>query len=59
AEVLARMSHCATFGELWDWALAHSPALAVHSVPLSDALRVLPGLIRLNAAIQWRANAAA
>ena len=57
--VLTHMRQCATFGELWEWALAHSSALAVHPVPLSDALRVLPGLIRLNAATQWRANAAA
>lgn len=59
AVVLARMGQCATFGELWEWAQAHSPALAVHSVPLSNALRALPGLIRLNAATQWRANSAA
>ena len=46
AVVLAQMSGCATFGELWEWAVAHSPALAVDAVPLSNALRVLPHLIR-------------
>ncbi len=50
AVVLAQMSQCATFGELWEWALAHSPSLAVAAVPLSQALLVLPRLIRLNAA---------
>jgi hypothetical protein len=56
ATVLAQMSRCATFGELWEWALAHSPSLAINAVPLSKALLVLPRLIRLNAAVQWRAD---
>ncbi|MCI1189353.1 glycosyltransferase [Hymenobacter sp. DH14] len=59
AAVLAQMSNCATFGELWEWALVHSPSLAVAAVPLSEALLVLPRLIRANAAGQWRANKAA
>ena len=56
AVVLAQMRQCATFGELWEWALAHSSSLAVSAVPLSEALLVLPRLIRLNAAGQWRAD---
>ena len=59
AVVLARMRQCATFGELWEWALAHSPSLAVGAVPLSEALLVLPRLIGINAAAQWRADKAA
>lgn len=59
ALVLARMSKCATFGELWDWALANSPSLAVHAVPLSEALLVLPRLIRSSTAVVWQADKAA
>ncbi len=55
AAVLAQISYCATFGALWEWALAHSPSLAVTAVPLSEALLVLPRLIRLNAAAPLRA----
>ena len=59
ATVLARLSQCATFGEMWEWALAHSPSLGVAAVPLSEALLVLPRLIRANAAAQWQATKAA
>ena len=59
AVVLARMRQCATFGELWEWALAYSPGLAVGAVPLSEALLVLPRLIGINSAAQWRPDKAA
>lgn len=51
AAVLAQLGGCATFGELWEWALAHSPSLAVGPMPLSEALLALPRLIRLHAAV--------
>ena len=59
AMVLAQLGHCRTFGELWEWAQAHSPSLVVGSMPLSAALLVLPRLIRSHSATLWRANAAA
>ena len=59
AVVLAQLGRHATFGALWEWTLAHSPSLAVDAVPLSEALRVLPRLIRTNAAAPWRADMAA
>ena len=59
AEVLAQMSACATFGQLWEWMLAHSPSLRLSSVPLCEALLVLPRLIRTNAAASGRAAGAA
>ena len=59
AVVLAQISQFATFGELWEWALAHSPSLGVGTVPLSEALLVLPRLISINAAAQWQSGKAA
>ncbi|MBF9143808.1 glycosyltransferase [Hymenobacter properus] len=44
--VLKQLRQAATFGVLWEWALANSPALAVASVPLSQALLLLPRLIQ-------------
>ena len=58
AAVLAQLSQCATFGMLWEWALAHSPHLALTAVPLSEALRLLPRLIRSSAAAGQPAEAA-
>ena len=52
AVLLAQISNSATFGALWEWALVHSPALRPDAVPLSEALLVLPRLIRANAAAQ-------
>ncbi|WP_345052617.1 glycosyltransferase [Hymenobacter glaciei] len=48
ATLLAQLSQCATFGQLWEWALAHSSSLTMAQVPLSEALLVLPRLIRSN-----------
>ena len=59
AVVLTQLDQCATFGELWEWALAHSPSLAVSAVPLSEALLVLPRLISISAAARWRADKSA
>ena len=59
AVVLAQFSQCAAFGQLWEWALAHSPGLAIRAVPLSEALLVLPRLIRGSAPAQWQADKAA
>jgi hypothetical protein len=59
AVLLARLRQGLPFGELWEWALAHSRNLTVSPVPLSKALLMLPRLIRLNAAMQWRADKAA
>ena len=59
AVVLAQLGRCATFGELWEWALAHSPSLAVGPMPLSEALLALPRLIRLHATAHWRVDKAA
>ena len=53
--VLAQLQQAATFGELWEWVLQTAPSLRVDAVPLSEALRVLPQLIRNSAAVQWRA----
>ena len=58
-EVLAQFGRRTTFGELWEWAQAHSPSLTVGTLPLSEALLVLPRLIRSNAAAAWQANKAA
>lgn len=55
ALVLAQMSQSATFGELWEWALTHSPCLRLDAVPLSEALLALPRLIRSSATAQLRA----
>ena len=41
AAVLAQVQQAPTFGELWEWALQHSPSLALNQVPLSEALTVL------------------
>ena len=49
--LLAQLSQCATFGQLWEWALAHSPGLRESAVPLSQALLMLPRLIRSHAAV--------
>ncbi|MGY3090067.1 hypothetical protein ACVWYF_003115 [Hymenobacter sp. UYAg731] len=54
ATVLAQMQQSATFGALWEWALAHSPNLTMALVPLSQALRVLPRLIRSGVEAEWR-----
>lgn len=59
AEVLARISQCGTFGELWDWVLTHSSNLRLDAMPLSGALRVLPRLIRSSAAAPWRVGVTA
>ena len=59
AVVLARLSQCPTFGQLWEWALAHSPSLAIGAVPLSEALLVLPRLIRSSTAARHRLAEAA
>ena len=42
--ILAQVRQAPTFGELWEWALQHSPSLALNQVPLSEALTVLPML---------------
>ena len=55
ALVLAQMSQSATFGELWEWVLTHSPSLRLDAVPLSEALLALPRLIRSSATAQLRA----
>ncbi|MDB5269069.1 MAG: hypothetical protein JWP58_2109 [Hymenobacter sp.] len=52
ATVLAQMQQAATFGALWEWALAHSPNLTTTLVPLSQALLVLPRLIRSGVAAE-------
>ncbi|MDO7849627.1 glycosyltransferase [Hymenobacter sp. M29] len=44
--VLSQLGQAPTFGVLWEWTLAHSPALAVAPVPLSRALLLLPRLIQ-------------
>ena len=54
ATVLAQMQQAATFGALWEWMLAHSPNLTMDLVPLSQALRVLPRLIKRGVAASWR-----
>ncbi|GAB3861985.1 glycosyltransferase [Hymenobacter terrigena] len=54
ATVLAQMQRSATFGALWEWALAHSPNLLTNLVPLSQALLVLPRLIRSGVAAEWQ-----
>ncbi|GAB3871224.1 glycosyltransferase [Hymenobacter segetis] len=54
ATVLARMQQSATFGVLWEWALVHSPNLTMTLMPLSQALLVLPRLIRSGVAAEWR-----
>ncbi|UOQ97429.1 glycosyltransferase [Hymenobacter sp. 5317J-9] len=41
-----QVRRAATFGALWEWVAAHSPALVLAPVPLSEALRALPRLIR-------------
>jgi hypothetical protein len=57
--VLRQLHRAPTFGVLWDWVLAHSPALAVAPVPLSQALRLLPRLIQGHLVANGRALAAA
>jgi hypothetical protein len=52
ALVMKQIRQAATFGVLWDWAVAHSPALVLAQVPLSEALRMLPPLIRGGAVVQ-------
>ncbi|MBF9223205.1 glycosyltransferase [Hymenobacter ruricola] len=47
--LMKQVRQAATFGVLWEWVVAHSPALAVAPVPLSEALRMLPRLIRSGA----------
>ncbi len=46
AHLLAQVQAAPTFGRLWEWALENAPGLRVDTVPLSQALRVLPLLIR-------------
>ncbi|MBH8560129.1 glycosyltransferase family 2 protein [Hymenobacter negativus] len=54
ATVLAQMQRAATFGALWEWALAHSPNLTTALVPLSRALLMLPRLIRSGVVAEWQ-----
>lgn len=54
AMVLAQMQQATTFGALWEWALAYSPNLSAALMPLSQALLVLPRLIRSGVAAEWR-----
>jgi len=58
AKLLKHLRQAPTFGKLWDWVLAHSPALAVAPVPLSQALLLLPRLIQSHAVAEGRALAA-
>jgi hypothetical protein len=56
--VLKRLRQAPTFEVFWDWALAHSPALSVVPVPLSQALLLLPRLIQSQLMAEGRALAA-
>jgi len=56
--VQQQLRRAATFGLLWDWALATSPALAVASVPLSRALLLLPRLIQTHLLAEGRVTMA-
>ncbi|MBD2721440.1 glycosyltransferase [Hymenobacter armeniacus] len=44
--LLQQVRRADTFGALWEWATAHSPTLVLAPVPLAEALRMLPRLIR-------------
>ncbi|MDO7853642.1 glycosyltransferase [Hymenobacter convexus] len=57
--VLLQLRQAPTFGVLWEWALAHSPALAVAPVPLSRALLLLPRLIQSHLVAEGRSVVAA
>ncbi|MCC3151515.1 glycosyltransferase [Hymenobacter sp. BT770] len=46
ATLLAHMQAAATFGELWEAVLPTARSAAVSAIPLSQALRMLPQLIR-------------
>ncbi|MFD2718002.1 glycosyltransferase [Hymenobacter monticola] len=58
AKLLKHLRQAPSFGKLWDWVLAHSPALAVAPVPLSQALLLLPRLIQSHVVAEGRALAA-